>query len=364
MLVANATGCSSIYGGNLPTTPWTTDRHGRGPAWINSLFEDNAECGLGLRLALDQQRQFACELLAGQLGDHSDAAGATAHLGLPAALLRAILTADQSDEAGIAEQRQRLEELRRLLQARPDAAQPGSLAAQLLELSGNLEKRSVWLVGGDGWAYDIGFGGLDHVLASGRDLNVLVLDTEVYSNTGGQMSKATPLAAVARFASGGKQTPKKDLGLMAITYGSVYVASVAMGARDEHTLRAFLEAESYPGPSLILAYSHCIAHGIDMAQGMRQQRLAVTSGRWPLWRYDPRRRERGQRPLQLDSSPPRGSMQEVWATEQRFRLLQDGATERSRALRQQAEADRNRRWALLQALAQLGDGGDGGDGPA
>ncbi|MFM7085761.1 MAG: pyruvate:ferredoxin (flavodoxin) oxidoreductase [Cyanobium sp.] len=346
MLVANATGCSSIYGGNLPTTPWSRNAEGRGPAWCNSLFEDNAEFGLGLRLALDQQRQLASDLLRNPLLLGS---GATA---LPQALVQQILTADQGDEAGIAEQRQRLMELRGLLRQRPDSGDPGSAVARLLALLNALEKSSVWLVGGDGWAYDIGFGGLDHVLASGADVNVLVLDTEVYSNTGGQRSKSTPLGAVAKFAAAGKETPKKDLGLMAMSYGSVYVASVAMGARDEHTIRAFLEAESYPGPSLILAYSHCIAHGIDMTHGMQQQKLAVDSGRWLLYRYDPRRAARGEKPLQLDSPAPKRDLAEVWASEGRFRLLQGGSRERQRQLQQRALADRDRRWSIYRALSQ------------
>ncbi len=255
MLVANATGCSSIYGGNLPTTPWTANADGRGPAWSNSLFEDNAEFGLGMRLSLDHQRDFAAQLLqqhASHLGD---------------GLVQAILQASQQDEAEIYEQRQRVAALKaKLHDLDTDEAR------QLLSLADALVKKSVWIIGGDGWAYDIGFGGLDHVLASGHDVNVLLLDTEVYSNTGGQMSKATPRAAVAKFAAGGKPTGKKDLGLMMMSYGHVYVASVAMGARDEHTLRAFLEAEAYAGPSLIIAYSHCIAHGINMTTAMRLQK--------------------------------------------------------------------------------------------
>jgi pyruvate-ferredoxin/flavodoxin oxidoreductase len=346
MLVANATGCSSIYGGNLPTTPWAKNGEGRGPAWSNSLFEDNAEFGLGMRLAVDQQRRMAEDLLRDlQLQGQGDGA-------LPQELVHQILNADQSDEAGIHEQRQRLAELRRHLESRPEARDPSSPAARLLTLAGSLEKHSVWLVGGDGWAYDIGFGGLDHVLASGADVNVLVLDTEVYSNTGGQRSKSTPLAAVAKFASAGKETAKKDLGLMAMTYGTVYVASVAMGARDEHTIRAFLEAESYPGPSLILAYSHCIAHGIDMAHGMAQQKLAVDTGRWLLYRYDPRRRERGETPLQLDSPAPKRDLADQWASEQRFRLLRGGPRERSRELQERARVERDRRLALYRALSQ------------
>jgi pyruvate-ferredoxin/flavodoxin oxidoreductase len=341
MLVANATGCSSIYGGNLPTTPWSVNAEGRGPAWSNSLFEDNAEFGFGMRVALDQQRAMALELLA------ADELAAL----LPRELVAAIVAADQGDEAGIVEQRERVEQLKRFLAASAAAADPASAAARLLEITGSLVRKSVWLVGGDGWAYDIGFGGLDHVLAAGRDVNVLVLDTEVYSNTGGQMSKATPLGAVSKFAAGGKPSGKKDLGLMAMTYGHVYVASVAMGARDEHTIRAFLEAESYPGPSLILAYSHCIAHGIDMAKGMEHQKAAVESGRWLLYRHDPRRLERGENPLQLDGHGPRRSLAEAMALENRFRMLSFSQPERARELARQAEAERDRRWTLYRALA-------------
>ena len=269
-VIANATGCSSIYGGNLPTTPWAKNIEGRGPAWSNSLFEDNAEFGLGFRLSIDKQTEFARELvrrLSGAIGDE---------------LATALLTAPQKDEADIFEQRQRVELLKEKLKGlnSPDAK-------QLLSLADMLVKKSVWIVGGDGWAYDIGYGGLDHVLASGRNVNLLVLDTEVYSNTGGQASKSTPRAAVAKFAAGGKPGPKKDLGLMAMSYGNVYVASVAMGAKDEHTLKAFLEAEAYDGPSIIIAYSHCIAHGIDMTTAMSDQKVAVDSGQWLLYRYNP-----------------------------------------------------------------------------
>ena len=340
MLIANATGCSSIYGGNLPTTPWSANAEGRGPAWSNSLFEDNAEFGYGMRVARDQQRQMALDLLERLAGQLEPAE-------FPPPLAAAIRTADQGDEAGIVEQRQRVAELKARL-----AVMEQPEARQLLELADALVKTSVWLVGGDGWAYDIGFGGLDHVLASGRDVNALVLDTEVYSNTGGQASKSTPRGAVAKFAAAGKAAPKKDLGLMAMTYGTVYVASVAMGARDEHTIRVFLEAESYPGPSLIIAYSHCIAHGIDMAQGMAHQKLAVDSGRWLLYRYDPRRAERGETPLQLDSPAPKRSLKEAMEQENRFRMLRYSQPERARALVRQAQRELECRWATYRALAQ------------
>ena len=331
MVVANATGCSSIYGGNLPTTPWATNADGRGPAWSNSLFEDNAEFGLGFRVAFDQRRRRAEQLLRQHAVD------------LPQALVEGLLKADQSDEAGIHEQRERVKELREQLER---AASSGE-TRELLDLADNLVKRSVWIVGGDGWAYDIGFGGLDHLFASTYDVNVLVLDTEVYSNTGGQMSKATPKGAVAKFASGGKTTTKKDLGLMAMTYGHVYVASVAMGARDEHTLRAFLEAESYPGPSLILAYSHCIAHGIDMAKGMAQQKQAVDAGRWLLYRHDPRRSP----PLSLDSRSPSVPLAEAMASENRFRMLRYSHPEQAQQLTRQAQEELQQRWELYQRLA-------------
>jgi pyruvate-ferredoxin/flavodoxin oxidoreductase len=340
MLIANATGCSSIYGGNLPTTPWSANAEGRGPAWSNSLFEDNAEFGYGMRVARDQQRQMALDLLERLVGQLEPAE-------FPPPLAAAIRNADQGDEAGIVEQRQRVADLKARL-----AGMEQPEARQLLELADALVKTSVWLVGGDGWAYDIGFGGLDHVLASGRDVNALVLDTEVYSNTGGQASKSTPRGAVAKFAAAGKAAPKKDLGLMAMTYGTVYVASVAMGARDEHTIRVFLEAESYPGPSLIIAYSHCIAHGIDMAQGMAHQKLAVDSGRWLLYRYDPRRAERGETPLQLDSPAPKRSLKEAMEQENRFRMLRYSQPERAQALVRQAQRELECRWATYRALAQ------------
>ncbi|MFN9637036.1 MAG: 4Fe-4S dicluster domain-containing protein, partial [Synechococcaceae cyanobacterium] len=405
LLIANATGCSSIYGGNLPTTPWRANAAGRGPAWSNSLFEDNAEFGFGLRVGLDQQRQMAQELLArlaglapGDLAAGGLASGGLAWAALeagagagppagaeaaliPLALAEAILRANQQDEAGIEEQRQRVAELKRLLLAAVEGRPAGSAvsssavstagradgsaaATRLLELADALVKKSVWLVGGDGWAYDIGFGGLDHVLASQRDVNVLVLDTEVYSNTGGQVSKATPRGAVAKFAAQCKGSAKKDLGLMAMTYGHVYVASVAMGARDEHTVRAFLEAESYPGPSLILAYSHCIAHGLAMEEGLQHQKLAVESGRWLLYRHDPRRAARGENPLQLDSRSPRRSLQEAMEAENRFRMLRYQQPERAQALARAAAAERDRRLAIYQALATPPASGPAGAPPA
>ena len=347
MVIANATGCSSIYGGNLPTTPWSTNGEGRGPAWSNSLFEDNAEFGLGFRVSFDQRRRRAEQLLRALAGQ------------LPSTLTTGLLEAEQIDEAGIHEQRQRVTALKLALQAlteQSDAPDPNApLARELLDLADDLVKRSVWIVGGDGWAYDIGFGGLDHLFASTHDVNVLVLDTEVYSNTGGQMSKATPKGAVAKFASGGKATGKKDLGLIAMTYGHVYVASVAMGARDEHTLRAFLEAESYPGPSLILAYSHCIAHGIDMARGMAQQKQAVDAGRWLLYRHDPRRAAAGLPPLSIDSRSPSVPLAEAMASENRFRMLRYSDPEQARMLTRQAEQELKQRWDLYQRLAQAGE---------
>jgi pyruvate-ferredoxin/flavodoxin oxidoreductase len=341
MLVANATGCSSIYGGSLPTTPWTHNAQGRGPAWSNSLFEDNAEFGLGFRVAIDKQAEYAQELMQ-QLTDAP----------IPTDLVTAILTATQTDEADIVEQRQRVAELQQHLASwhGNDDAISAKIAA-LQSVADYLVKKSVWLIGGDGWAYDIGFGGLDHVLASGRNVNILVLDTEVYSNTGGQMSKSTPRAAVAKFASGGKPGSKKDLGLMAMTYGNAYVASVAMGARDEHTLRVFLEAESYDGPSLIIAYSHCIAHGIDMQKGLQQQKAMVDSGRWLLYRYDPRRTEQGENPLILDSRSPKIPIEQAMYSENRFKMLTRSNPDEAKRLAKLAQSDADTRWQLYQALA-------------
>jgi len=335
LLVANATGCSSIYGGNLPTTPYTVDRSGRGPAWCNSLFEDNAEFGFGFRLAIDQHVVAARTLLASLGG----------LVGVE--LVDALLGADQATEAGILAQRQRVTELRRVLSGinLPDARRLEHVAEYLV-------KKSVWIVGGDGWAYDIGYGGLDHVLAMGRDVNLLVLDTEVYSNTGGQQSKATPLGAAAKFAMGGKELPKKDLGLMAMAYGHVYVAQVAFGSKDVQTVRAFLEAESYPGPSVIIAFSHCIAHGYDLSHGLDQQKLAVETGYWPLYRYDPRRAAAGESPLVLDSAPPKTELGKYMRNETRFRLVEQQNPERFQTLLARAQANVKTRTTLYEQLAR------------
>lgn len=350
MLVANATGCSSIYGGNLPTTPWAMNPEGRGPAWSNSLFEDNAEFGLGMRLTLDKRiedmsvllRRYA-ELLGPELVD-------------------ALISADQSNEAGIAAQRERVALLQqRLLELRDRGQESGALSkeldkgtiALLQSLADALVRKSVWIIGGDGWAYDIGFGGLDHVLASGRNVNVLVLDTEVYSNTGGQASKATPQAAVAKFAALGKATAKKDLGLLAMAYGTIYVARIAMGADDQQTLKAFLEAEAYPGPSLIIAYSHCIAHGIDMRNGLTQQKLAVQSGHWPLYRYNPALAEEGKPALIIDSKAPSIGLDKYMFNETRYRMLQQSNPERAERLLAAAQEQVGTHWRLYQHLAAV-----------
>jgi len=335
-IIANATGCSSIYGGNLPTTPWAKNAAGRGPAWSNSLFEDNAEFGLGMRLAIDQQMSFALELLAElrpELGDE---------------LVDALTNADQSTEAGIAEQRERVAALKAKLEG---LASPR--AKQLLHVADALVKRSVWIMGGDGWAYDIGYGGLDHVIASGRDVNILVLDTEVYSNTGGQASKATPQGAIAKFAAGGKPSGKKDLGLMAMTYGNVYVAQVAMGYNDAQVIRALREAESYPGPSLIIAYCHCIAHGIDMRKGLDQQKLAVTSGHWPVYRYDPRLIAQGKNPLQLDFQGPKVPLEEYIYNETRYAQLRRSQPERAEELLREAKERIWARWRQYEQMARM-----------
>lgn len=337
-IIANATGCSSIYGGNLPTTPWIRDAAGRGPAWSNSLFEDNAEFGLGMRLTLNKQGEYARELL--------DALRPS----LDPQLVTGLLEADQSSDSGLEAQRHRVATLKTQLEALE-----GPQARDLLSLADVLVKRSVWIVGGDGWAYDIGFGGLDHVLASGANVNILVLDTEVYSNTGGQSSKSTSLGAVAKFAAGGKATPKKDLGRIAMSYGYVYVAQVAMGANDAHTVRTFLEAESYPGPSLIIAYSHCIAHGIDMARGLEQQKLAHDSGYWPLYRFDPRLRAQGKNPFQLDSKPPRVSFKDYALRENRYLMLRQTNPHEAEALFRAAQEAVNTRFKAYEDLARSPD---------
>ena len=336
LFIANATGCSSIYGGNLPTTPYTVNPQGRGPAWSNSLFEDNAEFGLGLRLAVDKQAEYARELvrqLAPQLGD---------------TVVGGLLVSRQTSEREIAEQRGRVAELKTRL-----AGLQSPLAGNLLAVADTLVRKSVWMVGGDGWAYDIGFGGLDHVLSSGANVNVLVLDTEVYSNTGGQMSKATPRAAIAKFATGGKKTSKKDLAMEAISYGSVYVARVAMGGSDTHTVKAFLEAEAYEGPSLIIAYSHCIAHGYDMAFGLEQQKAAVNSGYWPLIRYNPALRLQGKNPFLLDSKAPQIPLKQYTSQEARYTMLARSNPEVARDLLKLAQDDVDRQWRIYSNRAAM-----------
>ncbi|MBI3494317.1 MAG: pyruvate:ferredoxin (flavodoxin) oxidoreductase [Acidobacteria bacterium] len=358
-VVANATGCSSIYGGNLPTTPYTTNHEGRGPAWANSLFEDNAEFGYGLRLSIDQHEARA-KALVERLSSV-----------LPSDLVNAILHADQSSEAGINAQRERIVELRRRLNGAWPSPASADATARLAEaqeartreldtFADYLVKKSVWIVGGDGWAYDIGYGGLDHVLASGANVNVLVLDTEVYSNTGGQQSKATPMGATAKFASAGKRAGKKDLGLMAMAYGNVYVAQVAFGAKDAQTVKAFLEAESYAGPSLIIAYGHCIAHGYDMAFGIEHQRLAAESGYWPLYRFDPRREAKGEPLLVLDSPAPKSDVADLMAVESRFQATAQHDQEQYAALIDRARRQIAKRLALYHELATgCGDGSVG-----
>ncbi|MFE8071164.1 pyruvate:ferredoxin (flavodoxin) oxidoreductase [Marinobacteraceae bacterium S3BR75-40.1] len=336
MLVANATGCSSIYGGNLPTTPWAHNAEGRGPAWNNSLFEDNAEFGLGMKVASDQQKQQALDLLQALEGK------------LDPELVAALRTADESDEPGIHEQRERVARLKEAL-----GSIDSPLARRLETLADSLCKRSVWIIGGDGWAYDIGYGGLDHVLASGMDVNILVLDTEVYSNTGGQTSKATPRGAVAKFSAAGKPTAKKDLARIAMAYENVFVAHVAYGAKDVQTLHAFLEAEAYPGPSLIIAFSPCIAHGVDLANNHRQQDLAVNSGHWPLFRYDPRKAREGANPLHLDSKPPSIPYGDYMKTETRFNMLWRSHPERAQQLLDAAQKEVNERFDRYRQMAGL-----------
>jgi pyruvate-ferredoxin/flavodoxin oxidoreductase len=337
VMIANATGCSSIYGGNLPTTPWTAGPDGRGPAWSNSLFEDNAEFGLGMRLAADRRAGLARR----RLTELRDQAGAE--------FADEILSAPQLRESELAAQRDRVAELKRRI-----AGLTGPAADDLRSVADDLIRRSVWIVGGDGWAYDIGAGGLDHVLASGRNVNVLVLDTEVYSNTGGQASKATPLGAVAKFAAAGKTVPKKDLALQAIAYGSVYVARVAMGADPQQTLKAFREAEAYDGPSLIIAYSHCIAHGIEMRDGLSQQYRAVASGYWPLIRYDPVARTAGGNPFLLDSPRPRIPLADYTRRELRYRALGNTDPAEAERLAELAQQAVDLRWDIYEEMATHG----------
>jgi pyruvate-ferredoxin/flavodoxin oxidoreductase len=333
MIIANATGCSSIYGGNLPTTPWAKNAEGRGPTWSNSLFEDNAEFGLGFRLTIDKHTEQAkeqLEALRPKIGSE---------------LVNELLNADQSTEKGIFEQRERVKKLNEMI-----ADWKAPEAKRLLSISDNLVKKSVWIMGGDGWAYDIGYGGLDHVLASGRNVNILVLDTEVYSNTGGQASKATPLGSVAKFAAAGKPTGKKDLGMMAMNYGNVYVAQIAMGASDMQTVKAFQEAESFDGPSIIIAYSHCIAHGINMRYGLDQQKAAVDCGHWIMYRYDPRREDEGKNPLQIDSKKPSLPVADYLYKETRYKMLTKSMPDRAKMLLGQAEEQIKHRWQKYQDM--------------
>jgi pyruvate-ferredoxin/flavodoxin oxidoreductase len=337
LLVANATGCSSIYGGNLPTTPWTVDADGRGPAWANSLFEDNAEFGLGLRLAADHHTQLARR----RLSELRDQVGPE--------LVDEILSAPQLRESELREQRERLAELHRRLEGLD-----GPAVTELRSVIDHLVRRSVWIIGGDGWAYDIGSGGLDHVLASGKNVNVLVLDTEVYSNTGGQMSKATPLGAVAKFSAAGKTMPTKDLALQAIALANVYVARVAMGADPQQTLTALREAEAYDGPSLVIAYSHCIAHGYDMRNGLDQQYRAVASGHWPLMRYDPLARDAGGNAFLLDSPRPRIGLADYRKGELRFRALANADPAAAERLAGLAQDTASLRWRTYEEMAARG----------
>jgi pyruvate-ferredoxin/flavodoxin oxidoreductase len=344
LYIANATGCSSIYGGNLPTTPYTSNREGRGPTWANSLFEDNAEFGFGMRIALDQQKAYADLLvtrLAVAIGDEQ---------------VTALLTASQKTETEINQQRERVKALRARL-----AGNDSSDARNLLAIADTLVRKSVWILGGDGWAYDIGFGGLDHVLGSGKNVNVLVLDTEVYSNTGGQMSKATPRGAVAKFAASGKSNSKKDLAMEAVSYGSVYVAQVALGGNDAHVAKAFQEAEAHEGPSIIIAYSSCIAHGYDLVHGLEQQKLAVQSGYWPLMRYNPGLREVGKNPFQLDSRPPSIRLKEYAYREARYTMLTRSNPELAALLLTEAQEDVMRKWRVYSARATMPGTGEARD---
>ncbi|MBD3616231.1 MAG: pyruvate:ferredoxin (flavodoxin) oxidoreductase [Gracilimonas sp.] len=336
MVIANATGCSSIYGGNLPSTPYTTNSQGLGPAWSNSLFEDNAEFGLGFRLTIDKQQEQARELLSNMNG------------AVDAGLKEEILKADQSTEPGIFEQRERVSKLKEILK-KSDSKD----ASMLYSIADYLVRKSVWIFGGDGWAYDIGYGGLDHVLASGRDVNILVMDTEVYSNTGGQCSKATPLGAVAKFAAAGKRVAKKDLGLMSVNGGKAYVARIAMGANDMQTMKAIIEAERYPGPSIIIAYSHCIAHGYDMKDGLTQQKLAVDSGYWPLFRFDPTKVDEGKNPFQLDSKAPKISLKDYAYNEMRYLMLAKSQPKIAKELITQAQKEVKEQWHVYEQMEKV-----------
>ena len=334
LVVGNATGCSSIYGGNLPTTPYACNPQGLGPTWSNSLFEDTAEFALGFRISINKQQEFAQELvkrLASEIGE---------------TLATGILEATQKSEPEIFEQRERVAVLKEKLQQMKSPE-----ARNLLAVADMLVKKSVWAVGGDGWAYDIGYGGLDHVTASDKNVNLLVLDTEVYSNTGGQASKATPKAAVAKFAAAGRTATKKDLGLISMTYGNAYVASVAMGARDEQTLRAFIEAEAYDGPSIIIAYSHCIAHGFDLASGLEHQKAAVDSGHWLLYRYNPERQKEGLNPLILDSKKPKIPVEQFLNMENRFRMLKKTHPVLAKQYYEAIQKEVDARWAYYDYLA-------------
>ncbi len=341
LIMGNATGCSSIYGGNLPTTPWTTRKDGLGPSWNNSLFEDTAEFGYGIRLGVDKFKAFAYELVDKLLACAGDGCGEAKQL------MAEIKDGDQSTQEAIEIQRQKVNKLKSILEGCSSAT-----AKQLLSLADYLVEKSVWLVGGDGWAYDIGYGGLDHVLASGRNVNALVLDTEVYSNTGGQASKATPLAAVAQFAAGGKRMPKKDLALISMTYGNIYVAQVSL-ANPAQVVKAFREAESYDGPSLILAYSHCIAHGINMTTAVDTCKRAVDCGHWPLFRYDPRLVEEGKNPLQMDSKEPTIAFDEYAYGENRYRVLKKVKPEEAGMLMEQATQVVRRRYDLYRKLSEM-----------
>lgn len=333
MVIANATGCSSIFGGNLPSTPYTTNEHGLGPAWSNSLFEDNAEFGLGFRLTIDKQKEQAEELLKSMNGNLEDG------------LAKSIINADQQSEPGIFEQRERVARLKKALEGSTDGK-----AKMLHSLADYLVRKSVWIFGGDGWAYDIGYGGLDHVLASGRDVNILVMDTEVYSNTGGQCSKATPLGAVAKFAAAGKQVGKKDLGMMSVNGGKAYVARIAMGANDMQTMKAIIEAERYPGPSIIIAYSHCIAHGYNMKNGLTQQKLAVDTGYWPLFRFDPSKTEEGKNPFMLDSKAPKIALKDYAYNEMRYLMLAKSKPKIAKALMERAQKEVYDQWHLYEQM--------------